>query len=281
MPQAKHRRMPWLRSAILLSAMTAALLMTFGTPAVPNSATPGAAHVGAPVAVAHAATTPNPDDWDTYQNGAVYVPNTPGLYGHAGFNAQEALPQGTQSNPGLQLNPNWPQTNGIHEVPASEAISSQPVVATITPQSPPQQPEQIVYWGAWNGNETATLASSGQQLWSTSLGTFTPKANQNCQLPSAGPASAATMTGLTDAQGYPILVVVGNNQAAVPGVAGTPSIPTLYGLDAFTGAIDWHVTLAPTGQTPDPNSFGWDAPAVYSYTDMQGTHWLAYVGLSS
>jgi hypothetical protein len=243
-----------------------------------------ATHVGAPVAVAQAASTPNPDDWNSYQNGAVYVQKANGLYGHAGFNAQEALPQGTQSNPGLQLNTQWPTPvpNGPHEVMASGAISSQPVVATVngTP---------VIYWGSWDGYEHATVASSGANFWPSSqqpfVGMFAPPASQGCQLPTTGPASAATMTSLLDTQGNPLLVVVGNNPKSntpPPPMTFWPSVPTLYGIDAVTGAIVWEVTLAPTGQMPDPNSFGWAAPAVYSSTDsLNITHWQAYVGLSS
>jgi hypothetical protein len=115
------------------------------------------------------------------------------------------------------------------------------------------------------------------------VGTFTPLAQDNCGLPTAGPAGAAALTGLTDAQGNPILVVVGNNPAAPSPSPGLPSIPSLYGLDAVTGQSVWNppLPLAPTGSLPDPNSFGWGSPAIYSYSDATGLHWRAYVGLSS
>jgi hypothetical protein len=270
----KHRCINRLRLGILLGAMAAALLMTFATPAEPNQVATVVTHVGAPVAVAHADTFTNLDDWDTMQYSAIYdsTAPVPGAIGHSGFNPQEALPLGTQLAPKLQLNSQWaPNNNNNPWVTATGAISSQPVVATVPVQSLGFSDEPVVFWGSWNGTESATLASNGAPLWTQTLGQF--NTSGGCSLPAVGPAGAGaigTMKYYNQALGEndPILVVAG------PDASGSPE---LYGLDAVTGGIVWHQVLGPGG-IAEQDSFTWGSPAMYQYGP---TSWHIYVGISS
>jgi hypothetical protein len=97
----------------------------------------------------------------------------------------------------------------------------------------------LVYWADWNGNEHGTNLS-GQDVWSTNLGTTT---DASCVPTEAGPS------------GTPTAVTVGTTpELFVPGGSGT-----FYALNALTGAIIWQT---PLGSSPD--HFLWSSPAVYN-----------------
>jgi hypothetical protein len=147
-PRTKQRRINRLPLGILLGAMTASLLMTFGAPAVPNRVATVATHVGAPVSIAQADASTNPDDWSTSQYDDLSDP-TLGDNGRAGFNPDEHL----SPVPGqLQVNPQWLLNNGNPGVAANGTISIQPVVSSLTGQP-------VVYWG---GVERLRARDGGQ-----------------------------------------------------------------------------------------------------------------------
>ena len=51
----------------------------------------------------------------------------------------------------------------------------------------------IAYWGDWNGNEHATSAATGVDLWKTNLGTATPPVDEDCSPLEAGIVGTATI----------------------------------------------------------------------------------------
>jgi outer membrane protein assembly factor BamB len=118
---------------------------------------------------------------------------------------------------------------------------SQPVIAN-----------GVAYWGDWNGNEHATNASTGVDLWKTNLGTSTPPVADGCLPPEAGVVGTPT-----------IATVGGTTVVFVPG-----GDANFYALNATTGAVIWR-----TGMGTLPDWFLWGSPAV------SGTH--IYVPVAS
>lgn len=160
-----------------------------------------------------------PGDWSTY------------LMGNNGFNGDETLINATTA---AQLHQYWM----YH---ALGSISAQPLVVN-----------GIIYWGSWDGLEHATNLS-GQQLWATNLG----KTDDNdCDPPSAGVASTATVAPITTNGRTTLTLFVGGGDA------------NFYALNASTGKVIWKVAL---GFSPD--DFIWSSPLVYKGS--------IYIGVSS
>jgi len=101
----------------------------------------------------------------------------------------------------------------------------------------------VVYWGDWTGEEHATNATTGVDLWKTYLGTTTPATSQRCSPPEAGVVGTATLAQV----GSTTVVYVPGGDAA------------FYALNAATGAVLWRTSL---GAPPD--WFIWGSPALTS-----------------
>ncbi len=129
-------------------------------------------------------------------------------------------------------------------------IFSQPVTSNGT-----------VYWGSWDGNEHATNALTGTQVWSRFLG-LTSAAG--CNPPSVGVADTPTVASLS----------INGRRRSVLFVGGGGNVGTadpqarLYALDALTGIELWKTDLGPA-----PATFMWSSPAYFNGS--------VYVGIAS
>ena len=108
----------------------------------------------------------------------------------------------------------------------------------------------IAYWGDWNGNEHATNATTGVDLWQTNLGTTTPPPGDGCSPPEAGIVGTATVATVGSTT---VVYVPGGNA-------------TMYALNAANGAILWQTNL---GTSPD--WFMWDSPVLANNDIYIGT----------
>ncbi|HLI74343.1 MAG TPA: PQQ-binding-like beta-propeller repeat protein [Acidimicrobiales bacterium] len=144
-----------------------------------------------------------------------------GDIGRSGFYPNETVL--TTSNV-ANLRQRWTAGGGV-------STFAQPIVAN-----------DLVYWSDWTGTEHATDLS-GQDVWTTNIGTTTPPASDNCQPSEAGPSSTPTLSTLG---GTPVMYVGGGNAV-------------FYALNALTGAVIWQTRL---GTSPD--NFLWDSSALYN-----------------
>jgi len=118
-------------------------------------------------------------------------------------------------------------------------------------QSEPVESKGVVYVGAYNGNEYAINASTGNRIWKTYIGQVD---SPNCAGGTgAGLTSSATVTGGT--------VYAGGGNITGDLVNGTTG---WYALNATTGAIEWSV---PIGRI-NLGGYNWASPLLadgYAY----------------
>jgi hypothetical protein len=150
-----------------------------------------------------------------------------GDLGRSGFYPSET---GLSTANAASLKVHWTASGGVDSF-------AQPIVAN-----------SMVFWSDWRGEEHGANLS-GQDQWTTNIGTTTPPASDNCSPTTAGPTSTPT---LATVGGVLTLFVGGGN-----GV--------FYALNAQTGAIIWQTRL---GTSPD--NFLWDSPALYNGTIYMG-----------
>jgi polyvinyl alcohol dehydrogenase (cytochrome) len=107
----------------------------------------------------------------------------------------------------------------------------------------------VAYVGSWDGYEYALDTTNGSRKWRTFLGTTT--GNSNCQPPSPGVSSAATVVNG--------IVYVGGGDAY------------WYALDASTGSVLWKVYTGDNSATG--GHYNWASPLIYNG--------YAYIGVAS
>ncbi len=192
------------------------------------SAPPGSGTVDVTVVTAGGTSTTNTSDQFAYTGGT--PPPTLGYRGDLGrsgfYPSETAL---TTAN-AATLKVHWTASGGVDSF-------AQPIVAN-----------NMVFWSDWRGEQHGANLS-GQDLWTTNIGTTTPPASDNCAPATAGPTSTPT---LATVGGVLTLFVGGGN-----GV--------FYALNAQTGAIIWQTRLGTS-----PNNFLWDSPALYNGTIYMG-----------
>jgi len=124
----------------------------------------------------------------------------------------------------------------------AHGVFSQPVVAN-----------GLVYWGSFDGVESATT-TSGNLVWQTNLGTTNPP---GCEDPSAaGISSTPTITSDVPVGTATSVMYIGGGDSK------------LYALNAATGAVLWSYAVG-----GNPDTFLWDSPAVLGNS--------VYIGVSS
>jgi outer membrane protein assembly factor BamB len=121
----------------------------------------------------------------------------------------------------------------------------------------PIQADGLIFWGALNGLEYATNPSTGDVVWSTSVGQL--------KLPSSCSSSVPNPLGVTGTSQFVQMTIHGVNTPVLI-VSGGNS--TVYALNASTGAIIWQT---PVGDSPW--DYIWDSPAVWKG--------YVYVGVAS
>jgi outer membrane protein assembly factor BamB len=174
---------------------------------------------GLPLSGAAAQTSVN---WSTYLNG----------WDRTGYNAAETvITPSTAPN----LTTLWTDTAG--GTPSS--ISAEPI-----------QVNGVLYYGSWNGDETAVNAETGTALWSTDLGQTT---DTNCTPTTVGVGSTPTVATITvKGTATQVLWLGGGNGY-------------FYALNASTGAVIWQTKLG----TP-PDYFLWSSPLLYKGSIYMG-----------
>jgi outer membrane protein assembly factor BamB/regulation of enolase protein 1 (concanavalin A-like superfamily) len=109
----------------------------------------------------------------------------------------------------------------------------------------------VAYFGSWDGYEYAVNATTGAQIWKTSLGTLT--ADPTCIPSQLGISSPATVSNGT--------VYVGGGDGY------------WYALDAATGAVDWRIWVGGTAPGTYDGHYNWSGPLIVGN--------YAYVGIAS
>ena len=160
-------------------------------------------------------------DWTTYLGGNA----------HTGYNAAETAINTTTAG-SLQL---------LWKAQTAGKISSQPLVVN-----------GVIYWGDWAGLMHATNASTGQDIWSTPLGSRLG----SCGSQTLGVIGTATFATETINGASTPVIYIGAGQS------------NLYALNAQTGAILWQTNF---GTSSAEIIYG--SPAVYNGN--------VYVGVSS
>ena len=155
--------------------------------------------------------------------------------GGSGFSLDGGITATTAPN--LKPLGGWPLALGA-------TISAQPVLAN-----------NLLYVGAWDGNEYAITPSGGIK-WKRFLGITTK--GKACQYPIgiAGTPVVATMT--TGGSTRSVLYVGGGGNADAAGHTISGGTAQLFALDALTGEVVWHTPLASS-----PDHFIWSSPALY------------------
>jgi len=155
--------------------------------------------------------------------------------GGSGFSLDGGITATTAPN--LKPVGGWPLALGA-------TISAQPVLAN-----------NLLYVGAWDGNEYAITPSGGIK-WKRFLGITTK--GKACQYPIgiAGTPVVATMT--TGGSTRSVLYVGGGGNADAAGHTISGGTAQLFALDALTGEVVWHTPLASS-----PANFIWSSPALY------------------
>lgn len=166
-----------------------------------------------------AASAQTTGDWPTWL----------GNPGRSGYNSAETQITATTA-PNLKLL--WTDSS-------AGPVSTEPVVSG-----------GVVYYGSWDGLESAVNASTGATIWSVNLGTTT---KSTCAPPESGVASSATITTVT----------IGGTPTTVVLVAGGDA--NMYALNAATGAVIWSTPLG----TP-PNTYLWASPLYYNGNVYEG-----------
>ena len=155
--------------------------------------------------------------------------------GGSGFSLDGGISATTAPN--LKPVGGWPLALGA-------TISAQPVLAN-----------NLLYVGAWDGNEYAITPSGGIK-WKRFLGITTK--GKACQYPIgiAGTPVVATVT--TGGSTRSVLYVGGGGNADAAGHTISGRTAQLFALDALTGEVVWHTPLASS-----PDHFIWSSPALY------------------
>jgi hypothetical protein len=202
------------------------------------------------VQTARADSTFSPNDWLVYQRNAA----------RSGFNELEALPGAN-----LAYDPNWKNNHIPAGIPAA-AISTQPVVATVTINN---VPTTVIYWGSWDGHEYATNAATGGLIWKSPFLGQVPNCYNNTTL-KYGVVSAAAVADVTlpgQQQATPVVFVGGNNGTPYSMVGAVNKDGIFYAFDRSNlsqGPL-WTVQIA-NGDTVDDSSISsaaWDGNLLY------------------
>jgi outer membrane protein assembly factor BamB len=174
--------------------------------------------VGLPLSGAQAQTS---GDWSTYLNSGA----------RTGYNGAEWL-----------ITPSTaPKLTKLWTDSAGGAISAEPI-----------EVNGVLYYGSWDGNEYAVVASTGTRLWSAYLGQTT---DPTCFGPTTvGVASTATVGTIT-VSGIPTRAVF------VGGGDGS-----FYALNASTGRVIWKTQLG----TAQSGYFLFSSPVLYNGSIYEG-----------
>ena len=217
-------------SAVDFGANPATSFTVNSATSITTTAPAGSGTVDVTVVTAGGTSATNTNDQFIYTGGT--PPPTPtamyrGDLGRSGFYSSET---GLTTANAATLKLHWTASGGVDSF-------AQPIVAN-----------NMVFWSDWRGVEHGTNLS-GQDLWTTNIGTTTPPTGDNCSPTTAGPASTPT---LATVGGVLTMFVGGGN-----GV--------FYALNAQTGAVIWQTRLGTS-----PNNFLWDSPALYNGTIYTG-----------
>ena len=108
----------------------------------------------------------------------------------------------------------------------------------------------VAYWGDMNGFEHATDATTGNAIWSTYVGSFTPDPSFGCTPNQMGVEGTATVG---QAGGRTLVFVPGGGTANGPSGAGL----YFFALDPASGAVVWQTRLGtPPSGTNTPSDVG-------------------------
>jgi outer membrane protein assembly factor BamB len=178
-----------------------------------------AALAGLPLSGAAAATSVG---WSTYLN----------TWGRTGYNAAETV---ITPSTAPKLTTLWDDKAGG----SPSSISAEPI-----------EVNGVVYYGSWDGDESAVNATTGTALWSADLGQTT---DSDCVPPTVGVASTPTVATITVHGAATRALFVGGGNGY------------FYALNASTGAVIWRTQL---GAPPD--YFLWSSPLLYKGSIYEG-----------
>ena len=195
---------------------------------ITTTAPPGSGTVDITVVAAGGTSPTNANDQFVYTGGTPTPTVTyRGDLARSGFYPSET---GLTAANAASLKVHWTASGGVDSF-------AQPIVAN-----------NMLFWSDWRGVEHGANLS-GQDLWTTNIGTTTPPTSDNCSPTTSGPTSTPTIATV----GGALTMFVGGGNGV------------FYALNAQTGTIIWQTRL---GTSPD--NFLWDSPALYNGTIYMG-----------
>jgi hypothetical protein len=209
-------------SEVDFGALPASAFTVNNATTITTTAPAGSGNVDVTVVTAGGTSAINANDQFAYTGGTPTP--TVGYRGDVGRSGFYPAETGLTTANAASLKLHWTASGGVDSF-------AQPIVAN-----------NMVFWSDWRGVEHGSNLS-GQDQWTTNIGTTTPPPGDNCSPTTSGPASTPT---LATVGGVLTMFVGGGN-----GV--------FYALNAQTGAIIWQTRL---GTSPD--NFLWDSPALYN-----------------
>ena len=167
-------------------------------------------------------------------------------------------------------NPGWPNTylgdNGRSNFNSSETIINPSTAASLQMlwhkttcceapvTSQPVVANNLLYWGLWSGRVQASKLTSGNNIWTRSLGLTT---KNGCEPPKLGVVGTSTVA----------TVMINGQPTSVDFEGG--ALSNFYALDAMTGKQIWRQPLG------GPQHFIWGSVALFNGSLYIGTAPLA------